>query len=370
MNRTTTLLPLALLALTSCGHKAATGDDAAPETVDVATAVTDSVLLSSDYPGYLTADRTVSVVARVNGQILSKNFSDGQTVKAGQTLFTIEDTQYRDAVSRAEAALATARSEYDYASSHYEAVKRALESDAVSKMEVAQAESAVEQADAAIKSAQATLQTARRMLGYCTVTAPFDGQVSTANYDVGAYVGGEAQPVALTEIYDNTSMSVKFAIDDDRYLALVSAMEGHEQLELDSVPLQFSDSVPHTYTGQLTFIAPALNKSTGTLQLKCKVENPYGELKPGMFVTVSLPYQAKADAVLVRDASIGTDQLGKYLYVVNDSDRVVYTPVTVGETYDDTMRIVNSGIAAGQRYVTKAILKVREGMKVKPRATD
>lgn len=85
-----------------------------------------------------------------------------------------------------------------------------------------------------------------------------------------------------------------------------------------------------------------------------------------MFVSVALPYAVEPHAVLVRDASIGTDQLGKYLYVVNDSDKVVYTPVTVGELYHDTLRIISKGITPRSRYVTKALLNVRNGEKIKP----
>lgn len=85
-----------------------------------------------------------------------------------------------------------------------------------------------------------------------------------------------------------------------------------------------------------------------------------------MFVTVDLPYGTEPQAILIRDASIGTDQLGKYVYVVNDSNKVVYTPVELGELYRDTLRIVNKGLSPRTRYVTKALLTVRNGETVKP----
>ena len=116
----------------------------------------------------------------------------------------------------------------------------------------------------------------------------------------------------------------------------------------------------------MSYLAPDIRLSTGTLEVKAKVGNPYGELKAGMYVTVSLPSGFEPHAILVRDASIGTDQQGKFLYVVNDSDKVVYTPVKVGALVRDSMRIVNSGISPQTRYVTKALLKVKDGMKVKP----
>ena len=105
------------------------------------------------------------------------------------------------------------------------------------------------------------------------------------------------------------------------------------------------------------------------MELKCRIKNTYNELKPGMFVQVKLPYASTSDAILVKDSSIGSDQLGKYLYVVNDSNKVVYTPIKVGDVYQDSMRIVLSGLTPKSRYVTKALLKVRDGMTVKTRMT-
>lgn len=109
-----------------------------------------------------------------------------------------------------------------------------------------------------------------------------------------------------------------------------------------------------------------VNKATGTVSLRVAIPNPKGELKSGMYATVWLPTGVNPKAVLVRDASIGTDQLGKYLYVVNDSDKVVYTPVEVGELYQDSLRIISSGLKPTDRYVSRALLKVRDGMTVRP----
>lgn len=104
--------------------------------------------------------------------------------------------------------------------------------------------------------------------------------------------------------------------------------------------------------------------------LKASIDNRYNELKDGMYATVSLPYAFEPNAILIKDASIGTDQLGKYVYVVNDSNKVVYTPIEVGETVNDTLRIVNKGLSPRSKYVTKALLKVRDGQTVTPRLTE
>lgn len=353
--------------MASCGGKKESDAREGMLAVDVALPVTDSVTLYKTYPGYAVANLTANVVGRVNGTLLTKNFSSGAYVEKGQVLFTIESVKYRDAVAQAQAALATARSEYDYASRQYEALKKAFESDAVSQMEVIQGQSSMEQAEAAIKNAQAALSSATTSLGYCTVRAPFSGHITSSTADVGNYINGEGAPFVLATLYDDSSIFIVFSIEDAQYERMMGAKgDPEKEAAYRKVPLKFSEPLPHEYTADLTYTSPAIDKSTGTLKLQVHVDNSYGELRPGMYATVSLPYGTEPHALLVKDASIGTDQLGKYLYTVNDSDKVVYTPVEIGGLYRDSLRVITKGIAPDTRYVTSALLKVRDGMPVKP----
>ncbi|MCM1076451.1 MAG: efflux RND transporter periplasmic adaptor subunit [Bacteroides sp.] len=362
MNKEIIIATLAAgLALASCGGHKKSESEMAEQSIDVALPEIDSVTLRTVYPGELLANNTVDIVARVSGQLISKNYTGGQFVKKGTVLFKIEDNKYRDAVQQAEAALITAKSEKEYAQSHYEAVKKALESDAVSKMEVNQAESNLNQAEASIKNAQAALETARTNLGYCTITAPLSGFITSSAIDVGNYLNGEGSAVKLATLYDDAILIAQFAIESDD--ADVNKLS---KTALSNIPLSFTDSVSHTYYGDLTYVAPAVDSGTGTLVLQCQIDNKYNELRPGMFVKVELPEETLQKAILVKDASISTDQLGKYLYVVNDSNTVVYTPIKVGPLYRDSLRVVYSGLSPNSKYVTKALLKVREGMKVNP----
>ena len=162
----------ALMLPTACSHRRA--DDAArqAEAVEVALPVVDSVTLYKTYPGYTYSDSKADIVARVIGTLLTRTYSAGTMVERGQVLFTIESTSYADAVTKAEAALATAKSQYEYLSRQYVAMEKALESDAVSQMAVIQARADMEQAKASIDNASAALNDARTMLGYCTIRAP------------------------------------------------------------------------------------------------------------------------------------------------------------------------------------------------------
>ncbi len=359
------VLLLAALSVTSC-HKSESKHTAGVPEIDVALVKTDSVVLARSYPGTLVATLEVGLVARVDGYLQSRNYEPGDYVRKGQVLFTIEDRNYRDAVQQAEAQLSTAQASHSYAASRYEAMKRALQSDAVSRMEVEQARSSVEETQAAIKTAEAALQTARTRLSYCTVRAPFDGHVTLASYDVGSYLSGEGAPVTIANIYHDKEMYVDFSIEDAGVLANIKARIADDPHLYDSIPVAFSQPLAHRYTAKLDYMAPRIDTSTGTMKMQARIDNPYGELRSGMYASVMLPSGADPGALLVEDAAIGTDQRGDYLYIVNDSDKVVYTPVVAGQTVGDTLRVINSGVTAGEKYVTKALLKVRDGMTVKP----
>lgn len=360
---------LMVSGLESCHKK----DSAAPqelERVDVAYPEVDSLVLHKTFPGYLTSNRSVDLVARVDGYLVSHPYESGAFVRKGAVLFKIEDTNYLNQVKEAEAQLATSQAQLAYAVPHYAAMKKALESDAVSEMEVAQAKSDMDAARAAVEQATAALNTARTQLGYCTVRAPFDGYVSTNKYDDGTFLAGSGSPVVLATIYDDAQMIVNFRITDESYLQLVRQMSEELNVDLKHVPLNFSDSLPGSYTCALDYMAPNLEKSTGTMLIQGLVENPRHELRNGMYTSVSLPYAVNPRAVTVKSSALGTDQRGSYLYTLTDSNTVVYTAVTVGETVNDTITIVNSGLRPDQRYVTKALLKVRQGMKVEPIVTN
>lgn len=357
------------LPLVGCHKKNDRDETDKVPVVDVAVPEIDSVVLHKQLPGSLQAGDLVEVVARVDGTLVKKHYVSGTHVDKGQVLFTIESTKYGDLLRQAEAQLATAQSQYELYSSQYEARSKAMASGAVSQMDVLSAKSSMEQAAAAISSAKAAISQAKLNLGYCTVTAPISGYISGAALDLQSYVGGEGSPVTLATIYGTDTMSAIFNISDQEYEKLIASNGGAKAPIYRNIPLTFSEKLPHRYSADLNYEAPNVDASTGTLLLKGDVANKNNELKDGMYVTVSLPYGENPHAILVKDASISTDQLGPYLYVVNDSNRLVYTPIKTGELFRDSLRIVTEGIRPGQKYVTKALLTARDGMTVKPRLT-
>lgn len=352
-----------LLALAACHTDTGkTSGGALP--VDVAHPVIKDITLTREYPGYLDADAAISIVGRVNGTILKRNFIEGGRVRKGDRLFVIEPTLYENAVSQAEASLQTANAELEYAKSNYERMKVAMNSNAVSQIELLQAKSRVESCEAAVENANAALKTARTKLGYCYVTAPVSGVIGLRNYPVGAYIQGEMSPVELCKLYKDDIMYAYFDISDKQWLNKL--MKDDSTIDQSRITFTMGGGKYFTWDAVIDYLAPDVNLNTGTLTVRAELKNAGGFLKPGSYISIVLPYDEIKDALLVNDASIGTDQLGKFIYVVDGSGRVEYRRIEIGALVGDTLRLVTGGLSPGERYVTKALLKVRNGMQVTP----
>lgn len=360
---------VAILSAVSCSKDNKNEQQETP-VVDVATPVVDSVTIYNTYPGYLTAIDKVDLVARVNGYLTSHPYQSGAFVRKGTVLYTIESAPYVDAVNSAKARLADAEATYEYAVKNYQAMQKAYVGDAVSQMEMLQSKSSMEAAKAAISNAQSDLASACTTLSYCTVRAPFDGRVSKSNYSQGAYLAGAGSPVTLGTIYDDSTVKANFSIDDAELIGLLKeGVYTDKGADLRRLPVTFSDSLTYAYTADLTYLAPAIDVSTGQMQVQATIQNSYGELRQGMVVNIKVPAQVVPDGLLVLDESISRDRSGSYVYVVNDSNKAVYTPVKTGDLVTPTLRLVTSGLKRDDRYVTKAMLKVRDGMTVQPQMT-
>lgn len=357
---------IATLAFSACKKNGedTSGQQETPE-VSVAVVVEDSVMIYKDYPGTLKAIDKADVVARVNGVLQSINYNAGDVVQQGAILFTIDETQYLNAVQQAQGQLDNAISSTEYYKKQYAAMQKAFQSDAVSEMELLQAKSNLAEGEAQIKSYTAALHTAKTNLGYCRVTAPFRGRISASNFSPGNYLDGSASPVTLATLYNDRELYADFYVEDAAYIHLVGPDGKGIEEAMDSVPITFSEPLKYEYAGRMEYMAPDIDQSTGTMMVRLRVSNTNDELRDGMYTTVSLPYRNDPKALLVEDAAIGTDQRGKYVYVVDKDGVVRYTSVQVGSLVG-TKRVITSGLKAGDQYVDKALLRVRNGMKVKP----
>ena len=359
---------LVLSVLTGCKEKKDTGAMKGMPTlaISVAKPIVKDITLTKDYPGYLTTEKTVNLVARVNGTLQSVSYAPGGRVKKGQLLFVIEPTLYNDKVAQAEAELKTAQAQLEYARNNYSRMKEAVKSDAVSQIQVLQSESSVTEGVAAVSNAEAALSTARTNLGYCYVRAPFDGTISKSTVDIGSYVGGSLQPVTLATIYKDDQMYAYFNVADNQWLEMSMNNQQPTKDLPKKIMVQLGKEGTESYPATLDYLSPNVDLNTGTLMVRANFDNPQGVLKSGLYVSITLPYGEADHAILVKEASIGTDQLGKFLYAVNDSDIVHYRHIEIGQLINDTLRQVLGGLSPQERYVTEALMKVRDGMKIKP----
>ena len=359
---------LVLSVLTGCKEKKDAGAMKGMPTlaISVAMRIVKDITLTKDYPGYLTTEKTVNLVARVNGTLQSVSYAPGGRVKKGQLLFVIEPTLYNDKVAQAEAELKTAQAQLEYARNNYSRMKEAVKSDAVSQIQVLQSESSVTEGVAAVSNAEAALSTARTNLGYCYVRAPFDGTISKSTVDVGSYVGGSLQPVTLATIYKDDQMYAYFNVADNQWLEMSMNNQQPTKDLPKKIMVQLGKEGTESYPATLDYLSPNVDLNTGTLMVRANFDNPQGVLKSGLYVSITLPYGEADHAILVKEASIGTDQLGKFLYAVNDSDIVHYRHIEIGQLINDTLRQVLGGLSPQERYVTEALMKVRDGMKIKP----
>ena len=316
---------LVLSVLTGCKEKKDAGAMKGMPTlaISVAKPIVKDITLTKDYPGYLTTEKTVNLVARVNGTLQSVSYAPGGRVKKGQLLFVIEPTLYNDKVAQAEAELKTAQAQLEYARNNYSRMKEAVKSDAVSQIQVLQSESSVTEGVAAVSNAEAALSTARTNLGY-------------------------------------------FNVADNQWLEMSMNNQQPTKDLPKKIMVQLGKEGTESYPATLDYLSPNVDLNTGTLMVRANFDNPQGVLKSGLYVSITLPYGEADHAILVKEASIGTDQLGKFLYAVNDSDIVHYRHIEIGQLINDTLRQVLGGLSPQERYVTEALMKVRDGMKIKP----
>ncbi len=350
------LILLSLLLVVGCKEAPKTAANLAK--ITVAYPEKRNITYRFEYPGYLQSEQTVDLIARVQGYLQEVKFQPGEVVKEGQVLFVIEPKPYEDQVKTAEANLETAKASLKLAITSNERTKEAGKTNAVSELDVIKAQTTLDQAKASVASAEAQLSTAKTNLSYCYVKAPFTGRVTRNLVDKGNMVGGQA---TLASMYKDTKLFVYFNVEDSKYLI---GFTKENEFKLDNVEIRFDEIPNKVYKGKLDYMSPTVDLTTGTINVRAVVDNKGGELRNGLYTKIRVPYKEVQDALLIPEGAIGTDQSGRYIYTVNDSSVVEYRSVKVGELQEDSMREIVEGLKANERFVTKGIIRVRDGQKI------
>jgi RND family efflux transporter MFP subunit len=342
-----------------------------PPKVTVAAPVQKPITRYLELTGSTTAVNSADLVARVPGFVQEISYQDGAAVKKGAPLFTIEPEPYQVKLDQAKAAENGAQSSAKQLQAEFDRQARLVTTQAASQAAYDQALANRDTAQANLLQAQANTKLAALNNDYAHVKAPFDGIVSARQVSVGEFVGGTATPTVLANIVQTDPIYVSFNVSEQDVLRLRAEMarRGLTRDDLLKVPvevgLQTETGYPHS--GTFDYAAPTVNSSTGTLAARAVFANPDRLLLPGYFVRVRIPVEQQASALLVPDAALGSDQGGRYLLVVNKDNVVEQRKVTIGPLAEG-LRVIDTGLTAGDRVVVAGVLRAIPGQKVEPQA--
>jgi RND family efflux transporter MFP subunit len=340
-----------------------------PPKVDVAVPIKRSVTRYLEATGNTAPIKSVDLVARVQGFLASINYKDGDFVKEGTTLFTIEPETYKLKLDQAQAAEAGTQALLKQADADFKRQSDLVAKQAVSQATLDTSTSTRDNAQANLQQAQANTKIAEVNYGYTKVIAPFDGVVSAHLVSVGELVGA-ASPTQLATIVALNPIYVNFTVNEQDVLRVraEARRKGLTPADLQKTPveigLQTEAGFPHQ--GTLDYVSPTVNQSTGTLAVRGVIPNPDRVLLPGYFVRVRVPVDQQQDAVLVPDTSLGSDQGGRYLLVVNGENVVEQRHVQIGPLEDGGLRVIEDGLKPDDRVVVAGLLRAIPGQKVDP----
>jgi RND family efflux transporter MFP subunit len=380
-NLTIAMILYALGFLAACEQKN-TYVEPPPPKVTIAAPLEQEVIEYLEFTGNTRAYEKAEIRARVAGFLQSMEFIPGTTVEKGDLLFVIDPRQYQAELNAAKAELSSAEAQLKRAETEFARSERLFKQKAGAEADVVKWRGQRDVARAAVLRAKAKVEQAELNLSYTQVTTPISGRVSRNLVDIGNLVG-ESEPTLLTTVTRYDPIYAYFNLNE-RDLLKVMAMNRKELQEkgLDAakdpenkaniqVFLQVANEEGHPHQGKLDFAESAVDRETGTLQLRGVFPNP-GEspvLIPGLFVSLRMPVAKRENALLVSERAIGSDQGGRYLLVVNSENMVEKKPIRMGQLADG-LRVIEEGLQPDDRVVVNGLQRARPGAKVDPEQTD
>lgn len=363
------LASAAIAALLVTAHAgAALAQEHAAVPVSVATVEPHEVDTWDEFSGRLEAIERVDLRPRVAGQIVAIHFREGSLVKAGDALVTIDPAPYAAEVERLEGLVGAAQAQVVFTKADV-ARARQIIGNALSERELDTRANAYDAAVANLKSAQAALQTAKLNLAWTDVRAPVSGRVGRHEITVGNLVEGGSNAPVLTTIVSVNPIYASFNADENvvaRALATLSP-EANATARIEQIPVSMSTAANEGQwrRGTLQLIDNKVDVASGTVRLRATFENTDGLLIAGQFVRVRMAKPRTAPIIAISERAIGTDQDKKYVIVVGKDNKSAYREVKLGAMADD-LRIVTSGLVAGDRIIVAGLQHVRPGDEVAP----
>ena len=312
--------------------------------------------------GTVTPLQSVAVRPRVDGQITAVLFHEGDTVRAGQPLFRLDDRAVRATMAQNHATLASAQATREQAAADLKRSQALIASGFVSKATIEVKQAAADTAAASIAGAQAAIKAAETSLSYLVVRAPVAGRTGEINFKVGATVRiADAQP--LVTVNQLSPILVRFAVPPERIQELRGAMAAGPV----GVVARVHDRAVAVATGRLVFLDNSVDANTGSLAAKAEFANAGDALWPGALVDLDVPLAGTARRVALPEAAVQTGQDYSFVWTIGGDHKAALTKVVVAGR-DGGMAYLASGVAPGTMVVTDALAKLRPGDPVKIKA--
>jgi multidrug efflux system membrane fusion protein len=362
-----TLAALGAVAVLAAGCErhvaAAQGPSAPAPQVSIAQVISRPITEFDEFTAHFEAVERVELRPRVAGYITSVNFTQGREVKKGDVLVVIDPRPYQAELKRAQAQLAQARSQLELSRSERDRAIKLLAARAISREEYDTRISGTTEASANVDAAAAAVETAALNLEFTRVTAPISGIVGRAQVTAGNLV--TTGQTLLTTLVSIDPIYVSFDGDEQAYLKYLELGRGPHANANQPVFVGLADETDYPHRGVMVFVNNEMDASTGTVRARGLFENHNREFMPGMFARVKLPGSAPHAALLINDSAVGTDQNTKYVLVVGADNKAQYRPVDLGPMVDG-LRVVRSGLSAGDSIVVNGLQRVRPGAVISP----
>ncbi|MCW5658805.1 MAG: efflux RND transporter periplasmic adaptor subunit [Burkholderiaceae bacterium] len=345
---------------------AATSSAAPPApTVVVAPVLQRAVEQASTHVGRIESSQRVELRPRVAGHIDAVLFKEGDIVRAGQPLFRIDTRPFDTALERARAELRLADARVALTRGEAERARQLAAEQAIAAEELERRAAAYAESQARSAAAQAAVQAAMLDREFALVRAPISGRIGRALVTTGNYVSAGASQAPLATLVSVSPLHLHFDVAEPALLERLGTardtskwrarvLDARSGRELGIAPIDFADN--------------EVAGGAGTLRLRARLDGANVQLMPGQFVRAQLVTGDASPALFVQDKAIGTDQGRRYVLVVNEKDAVEYRPVTVGALHDG-LRVITSGLRAGERVVVSGLMRARPGVTVQPQAT-
>lgn len=357
------LVIFATLTGTACTETTQSADAATaappPAEVDVAIPLKHKLTDWDEFTGRFEAINDVQLRARVTGYLVEKKFKDGAFVEKGDVLYVIDPRPFEYEFHRVEA-------QYKLAQKEWQRAQNLRETRAISQEEV-------DRRFQELQIAQASLHDAKLQLSFTQVTAPISGKLSDSYVDVGNMV--EENETVLTRIVSTNPIHFRFEGSQTELLKYLRLDRSGQRPSSDTAPnpiyIKLLDEDKFYHQGKMQFVDNAVDNSTGTIQATAEVNNDEGIIYPGLFGRARLLGRANYDAVLLPENAINTDQDKKFVYVINNEDKVERRYVSVGNLLDNDLIVVSQGLSGDEHVVVNGIQRIRQSQQtVTPNLTE